>query len=81
MATNVRIQSATYAQLRELARQSKASMPEVLAEAIDDLYRKRFLEDCNRAYARIKADPKAWKEELEERAVWDTTVGDGLEDA
>jgi hypothetical protein len=81
MAANVRIQPDSYAKLRQLASNSGTTMPEVLAEAIDELYRKRFLDDCNRAYARLKADPKAWQQELEERRAWDVTLGDGLEDA
>jgi hypothetical protein len=81
MPANVRIQPESYAKLRQLAKETGVSMPDVLAEAIDELYRKRFLEDCNRAYARLKADPKAWQQELEERRAWDVTLGDGLEDA
>ena len=80
MATNVRIQPETYAKLRSLAQGAGVSMPEVLAEAVDDLFRKRFIDECNAAYARLRADPKAWKEELEERALWDCTLADGLED-
>jgi hypothetical protein len=80
MATNVRIQPKTYAKLRQLAQQAGATMPEVLADAIDQLYRKRFIDECNRAYARLRANPKAWKEELEERKAWDVTLADGLED-
>lgn len=79
MATNVRIQPASYTKLKQLARTSGVPMPQILAEAIDELYRKRFLEECNRAYARLRADPKAWKEELEERRLWDNTLADGLE--
>ena len=81
MAANVRIQPDSYAKLRELAKVAGATMPDVLAEAIDELYRRRFLDECNRAYARLKADPKAWRQELEERRAWDVTLGDGLEDA
>jgi len=81
MPANVRIQPDTYAKLRELADDAGASMPEVLADAIDELYRKRFLDECNRAYARLKADPKAWQEELRERQAWERTLSDGLEDA
>jgi hypothetical protein len=81
MAANVRIQPESYAKLRELAERESSTMPKVLAEAIDELYRKRFFEDCDRAYSRLKADPKAWKDELADRAAWDQTLGDGLEDA
>ena len=81
MPANVRIQPHTYAKLRELASVSGVTMPEVLAEAIDQLYRKRFLDECNRAYGRLRADPKAWKQELSERTAWEATLGDALEDA
>jgi hypothetical protein len=81
MAANVRIQPETYTKLRELADAAGVSMPEVLADAIDELYRKWFLDECNRAYGRLKADPKAWKLELEERKAWEQALDDGLEDA
>jgi hypothetical protein len=81
MPANVRIQPESYAKLRQLAKEAGATMPDVLAEAIDELYRRRFLDECNAAYARLKADPKAWKKELAERRAWDATLGDGLEDA
>jgi hypothetical protein len=43
------------------------------------LNRRKFLEDCNRAYAQLKANPKNWRAELAERKAWDTTLADGLE--
>jgi hypothetical protein len=80
MAANVRIQPQSYTKLRALAQSTGTTMPEVLAEAIDALYRKWFLEECNRAYDRLKSDPDSWEEELAERRVWEQTLGDGLED-
>ncbi len=38
-----------------------------------------LLGETNRAYAALKADPKAWKQERGERALWDSTLADGLE--
>jgi len=81
MPANVRIQPDSYTKLRALADGSGVTMPEVLAEAIDELYRKRFLDECNQAYGRLKADPKAWKQELAERQAWERTLNDGLRDA
>jgi hypothetical protein len=81
MPANVRIKTESYSKLRQLADEAGVTMPEILAEAIDELHRKRFLDECNRAYGRLKADPKAWKQELEERKVWEQTLADGLEDA
>jgi len=42
--------------------------------------RKEFLQAAEECYARLRKDPKAWQEELEERAVWETTLLDGLEE-
>lgn len=39
-----------------------------------------MLEEINEGYARLKADKKAWKEELQERQELEGTIGDGLED-
>ena len=55
-------------------------MHQVLARALDLYQRHRFWQDVNEAYARLRADPKAWAEELAERALWDTALADGLED-
>ena len=46
------------------------------------LYEERlFWERTNQAYAALKADPKAWPQELQERADWEATLKDGLEEA
>lgn len=81
MPANVRIQPETYSKLRALADESGVSMPEILAEAIDALYRRRFLDECNRAYGQLTQNTKAWKDEHLERQAWEATLGDGLEDA
>jgi hypothetical protein len=39
-----------------------------------------LLEEVNEGYARLKADKKAWEEELQERRELEGTIGDGLED-
>ncbi|MGQ0570165.1 MAG: hypothetical protein ACT4P5_11685, partial [Armatimonadota bacterium] len=37
-----------------------------------------LLSETNRAYATLKADANAWKQEREERGLWDGTLADGL---
>lgn len=76
----VRIKPETHRRLQQLARDSKRSLPDVLDEAISEYERKKFLEGVREDYARLRADPEAWREELEERALWDVTLMDGLED-
>jgi hypothetical protein len=40
---------------------------------------RQFLEACNAAYTELKQDPERWQEELEERALWEATLADGLD--
>jgi hypothetical protein len=39
-----------------------------------------FIHQLNAGYARLRRDPVAWAEELEEQRLWDKTLMDGLED-
>lgn len=55
-------------------------MQAVLEEALEIYRRKCFLEAANRAYAALRNDAEAWREELEERRLWEGTLADGLED-
>lgn len=50
------------------------------AELIEECRRREVLEEYNATYAAIRSDPDAWAEELAERAVWEGTLLDGLED-
>jgi hypothetical protein len=47
--------------------------------AIDEFYRKAFFAESDRGYERLKADPLAWQEELEERLLWENTSEDGVD--
>ncbi|HEY7064319.1 MAG TPA: hypothetical protein VII06_22775 [Chloroflexota bacterium] len=42
------------------------------------LYRRRMLEETNRAYAELHADTESWAAEIAERDAWDVTLQDGL---
>ncbi len=42
--------------------------------------RELLLEEANVAYAALRADPEAWREELDELATWEATLADGLDD-
>lgn len=76
----VRINQETRSQLKQLSDQSGEPMTAVIADAVDRLFRQRFLEQCNQAYERLKSDPEAWKAELQERADWDEALTDGLKE-
>jgi predicted transcriptional regulator len=79
-STTVRVSEPTHRTLRELSEQLGESMQGILDQAIEDYRRKRVLEQANAGYAALRAAPEAWKEELAERADWDATLSDGLDD-
>jgi predicted transcriptional regulator len=78
--TTIRVSTETRDLLNRLARTSGTSMQQVLEAALEQYRRRQFLEALNAAYAAMQADPQAQAEEAEERAVWDTTLADGLDD-
>jgi hypothetical protein len=47
---------------------------------VEQLRRQRVLESANAGFAAIKRDSAAWREELKERGIWESTVDDGLAD-
>ena len=77
---NIRITPRSKAVLRALAKQQGKPMQAVLDEAIDHYQRDKFLDEVNAAYSTLRSDPKRWKAELAERALWDKTLVDGLND-
>jgi hypothetical protein len=78
-STTVRISEQSHRSLRELAAQSGEPMQTVLDKAIEEHRRQRFWAEMNAAYAVIQNDPQALAAEKEERALWETTLMDGLD--
>ena len=78
--TTIRVTVQTRQLLQELARQTDGSMQSVLAEALEQYRRQRLLAAANAAYAALRAQTDAWAELERERAAWDNTLADGLEE-
>jgi len=53
-------------------------MQSVIDRALEGYRREKFLRAANADFAALKCDPKAWKEELRDRDVWEQTSADGL---
>jgi hypothetical protein len=47
---------------------------------MNEQQRNEFLSGLNEDFARLRRDAEAWSDEREERAAWDATLADGLED-
>lgn len=76
--STTRISESTREILRELAVESGESMQTILDKAVEMYRRQRFLEESNRAFAALRADPGAWKVEQTEREEWEATLADDL---
>lgn len=79
-ATTIRVSRETHRILRELAKEANVPIGEFLKGVVGDIQRRRLLAEANAAYAALRNDPEAWAEEQRERALWDSTLTDGLED-
>ena len=79
-SSTVRISNESNNILREIATKEKKSLQTILDTAIEEYRRNRFLQEANKAYSKLKENPKNWKMEQEERKQWETTLSDGQED-
>jgi hypothetical protein len=75
----VPVAEGTHRTLQELCQQTGKSVQEIVDKAVEDYRRKAFFMGLDRDYAALKADPKAWAEELEERKLLENTLMDGLD--
>jgi predicted N-formylglutamate amidohydrolase len=78
MAQTVRIDEATHALVRELADADNLSLNDELALAVQARRKERFFAEFHAAYAEITDVERL--EEATENAVWDSALGDGLDD-
>ena len=79
-STTVRVSEHTHDLLHKLAAATGEPLQKVLERAVENYRREQFYAEFNAAYVRLKADPGAWEEALAERAEWDATLADGLDD-
>lgn len=77
--TTIRVSKHIHDQVRALAQQTGTTMQEVISKAVEQYQEQLFWQQVHEAYARLRQDPVAWQEELEEQRLWDNTLVDGLE--
>lgn len=80
MRIELSVTEDTHNLLCDAARRRGIPMERLLHEQVQRTAREEFFHQFNEAYARLRADPEAWAEILEERREWDCTLMDGLED-
>ena len=75
----VRLTERTHRKLSELAAKSGEPMTVILERAVEQYQREQLLTEANEAWAALQADSTATIEVAVEQALWDRTLGDGLE--
>lgn len=54
-------------------------MQSVIDQAIEDLRRRKMLEATNLAFSELRNDKTAWRDEIDEREIWENTLSDSVE--
>ncbi len=78
VSSNVRISRNANVVLERLSERLGRSKSGVVEEALQVLEAQTFAADVREAYAHLRQDEDAWKEYMEEVAVWDRLSSDGL---
>ncbi len=80
MSTTLRVSDKTHRRIAGLAKATGKRLQDVVQEAIDTYEQDQFWRELNQGYAHLRADEKLWNEVVAERAIWDKTVRDGLDE-
>jgi hypothetical protein len=79
LGNTVKVDTETYAKLREIVTETSEPMIVILAKAVEAYRRSTFLEGLNADFATLRKDRRAWAEEQSERTAWDATMADDLQ--
>jgi hypothetical protein len=74
-----RISPSSKKRIRVLRKKTGQTQISIIENALREYERKIYLEQLNEDYARLKKNPKAWKEALKERAAWEALDDDSAE--
>ncbi len=77
--TTLRASVKTREALKTLARASHEPMSHVLERAVEEYRRRQMMAAFNEAYAALRADPEAWQELQDERAILEGSLPDHLD--
>lgn len=81
MAIQAKISGRSKKIIQEIVQDTGESQITVIEHAVLAYHREWRMQKINEAYAKLKHDKRAWKEELKERSILEKTSEDGLEDA
>ncbi|HEX3731852.1 MAG TPA: hypothetical protein VHU91_02880 [Mycobacteriales bacterium] len=70
LSTTIKVPKALRDRLAAGARSRHVTQAKVLSEALDALEERDFWTSVDQGYARLQADPQAWREYVTERDSW-----------
>ena len=79
MSTNIQISARSLDVIRQISERKGLDVSEVLDCAVETYRREVLLDETSMAFHALKENAEAWVEELNERELWETSIGDGLE--
>ena len=77
---NVEISEKSLEVVRHISQREGLGVSDVLDRAVEVYRRELFLEETSSSFQALKEDPDAWREEGEERALWENSLSDGVDD-
>ena len=75
----VRVDQRVHTKLREISESEHRPIGQIVAELVDRYEREKFWKQMHDGFAKLRADSEAWNSYQDEVALWDPTLGDGLE--
>lgn len=79
-SSTVRVRARDKKTLKQLSTETGKKMQDLVGEALELYRRKLFLKKANEAYAALRSDQGAWRQEEEERVAWENTLLDDVGD-
>lgn len=79
--TQAKISGRSKKIIQEIVHETGESQIIVIEHAVLSYHREWRMKKLNEAYAKLKEDKNAWKEELKERSILEKTSEDGLDDS
>ena len=75
----VKVKPDTHAKLRQIAKTQHKSMGDIVTALVDRYEEEQFWQEAKEQLDRLKADPVAWQEYMDEMAEWDAMPNEVLE--
>ncbi|MEI6241989.1 MAG: hypothetical protein WCP39_01110 [Chlamydiota bacterium] len=80
MTVQAKISGRSKKIIQEIVHETGESQIAIIEHAVLVYHREWLMRKLNEAYAKLKKNKRAWKEELKERSIFEKTSEDGLED-